>query len=383
MSDENQPAPPPPSGAPVEAALAPVAPPAPAAPAPLAPPAGPPSAGAPPLVAATPAPRRGLPLGAILGIVGGGVVLLLAVALVVAFVVVPRLAPSAPDASPDGAVGAYLAALSKGDAKTALRYLGTTEGDRTLLTSAVATESHKLGAIAAIKVNRPAASNPYGTTVLARYTLGGAPVIAPFDVRQKPDKTWAITDGIYQLDLSGLRGLPITVNGVAVTGSPTSVPVFPGTYQLGTTSKYFSFGDAAPVAISTAYADMSDVRPTLSADGVAAFKAAVTAAVNACVASTSLTAGCGLDLEGTSDNGFTIVDGSLHRSLSADAQTTLANLQPDTDDLDPTDVTGDYIGEVDVDAQCSSEPCSLIGGEDITEPHVDFTTDPPTVRWDQ
>lgn len=332
-------------------------------------------------------PRRGLPTGAILGIVGGGVAVLLIVIIAAAAVIVPRIAGGgSPSGSPDGVVAAYLKAVAASDAKTALSYIeeANQPQDSSLLTNAALRASHKLGAIKAIKVSKPAKSSGF-VDLVARYTIGGTPVTGKFTVDNLNGK-WELESGVAALDVGNyFSGVDLTLNGMKVTGDKATV--FPGTYVIATTSKYFAVTGTSKVVVKDGYQppSLEAANLTLSDVGLATFRQAVTAAVAPCLASRTLAAGCGLDLPATLSDGTQLEEGTITRTLSGSGQSTLAGLKDNGYLVDIRKVASESIGSVDVTATCTKGgrrgTCSILLGPILGSATVDFTTDPPTVRW--
>ncbi|MET4780406.1 hypothetical protein [Glaciihabitans sp. UYNi722] len=334
-----------------------------------------------------PGPRRGLGLGAIFGIVGGAIALLVVIVIVVAVVIVPRVVGgSVPNAGPSEVLTAYLKAVAASDAKTALSYIedANKPHDTTLLTDSALRASNKLGAIKSIKVTNPTKSSGF-VDLVARYTIGGAPVTAKFTLNDLNGK-WKVETGPAGLDLSSrLQGLDLTLNGTKI--SDGKAIVFPGTYVLATTSKDFAIGSTSKIVVPDGFAPTSAEGPTLSLsdEGLTALRQAVATAVAPCIASKSLTAGCGLDLPATLSDGTQFEDGTIIRTLSGDAQSTLAGLKPSDNLTDIRKISSEPIGGIDAKGTCTKNgthgTCSVFFGPSLGAATVDFTTDPPTVRW--
>jgi hypothetical protein len=339
--------------------------------------------------------KKGLGTGAIIGIVGGGIAVLVALVVVVSLVVsqVAAGAGSRPDAKPDAkpakpstVVTDYLTALSKGDAKTALSYLSDPADDDTLLTDDVLAASNTIAPITAIKVvDEPTGSGSGDVTV--SYLLGDTPVTTTYSVYDTGDDDgWKLSGGLGSLSVAQFDGLGLTVNGQAVDGD--SVDVFPGSYELATTLPNFALTGETTLTVTEPYAsaDTSGIEPGLSDAGTAQFRSLVQAAVAACVASTTLAAGCGIDLPATLSDGTQLVEGTIQRTLDADTTTTLGSLEATLSYDNPTLAQGDYIGAVDVTAQCSQDgstgTCNVLFGPSFGRPSVDLASATPTVLWD-
>ncbi|MEO6116363.1 MAG: hypothetical protein ABIP33_08270 [Pseudolysinimonas sp.] len=331
-------------------------------------------------------PRRGLPLGAILGIAGGGVALLVVIVIIAALIVPRILGGGSPSSSPDGVLTAYLKAVAASDSKTAISYIDDANqpSHTGLLTDSALRASNKLGAIKSIKVAKPTKNSGF-VDLIARYTIGGTPVTAKYTVDDLSG-TWQVERGTTDLDLSyQFKGIDLTLNGTAITGGKATV--FPGTYVLGTTSKDFTITGTTKLVVKDEYesGQLEDSKLALTDTGLAAFRQAVTAAVTPCLASKALAAGCGLDLPATLSDGTQLEDGTVTRTLDGDGQSTLAGLKPSDFLTDVRKISSEYIGSVDTKATCTKDGrrgiCSVFFGPGLGEATVDFTTDPPTVRW--
>lgn len=376
--------PPAPAAVPEAAAAAtPPPPPAGAQPAPGPPPAGPDGV---PWQAGSPAPSgRKLGTGAILGIVGGGVGLLLVIILVVALVVVP-LANQNSGGQPAAAVEQYITAIAEGDAETALSFIDDTLPlDRTLLTDEALAASAELAPITDIEVGE-ATVDTYTAIVPVTFLLGGTPVATEFELSDYDrDGEWLMYSATAEISLYALDGIDFTVNGVPVDG--TSVEVFPGTYEIATTLERFTItGETTITVTEPGYVDAGTIEPALTDEAIEEFRAVVRAAVDACVASKTLTAGCGLDLPAVLSDGTQMTEGSITRTLPANTITTLESLEPRLSYSNPTLAQGEYIGSVNASGTCTKDgrtgTCSILFAPSLGIPSVNMVGDELTVLWD-
>jgi hypothetical protein len=321
----------------------------------------------------------------IVGIAGGGLVVVIA-AVVAIVLVVSSLSGHASAAKPSAVVTDYLTALSKGDSKTALSYLDQPADNSALLTDAVLAASNSAAPITGITVAEQDISDGSGE-VNVGYLMGGTPVTASYDVVDDDgDGAWKISGGLGTISVAQFDGLGLTVNGQAVTGDEADV--FPGTYELATSLPDFTLSGDTTLTVTDPFADAdtSGIEPALSDAGTTRFRSLVNTAVTTCIASTTLAAGCGLDLPSTLSDGTQLIDGTIKRTLTADATTTLGSLQATLSYKNPTLAQGDSIGAVDVTAQCSQNgatgTCDLIFAPSLGEPSVDMSSPNPTVLWD-
>lgn len=336
----------------------------------------------------------GMSTGALLGIVGGGIAFLVVVISVVMALVIgqsrsPGLgggpAGGGSDQGPAAVVEAYLQAIAASDAKKALEYVQTPPSDTALLTDDALAASNALAPISDISVTEPTDAD-FSTEVRASFTMGAKAVDADFRVSEYDSEgTWLIDNAIAEIDLSRFDGLDLDLNGETVGDS---AEVFPGTYELTTTTPNFTLSGATTLTVSDGYAfpSLSDLDVALSDEGLALFRSTVQDAAAACLASKSLIAGCGLDIPETLSDGSRPVDGTLTRTLSAEGRAKLDSLEPDVRYGAPLQVRGDYIGVVTVtgefDVDGGRVSGDLVFGPSLGSPFVDFSSGSPVLTWD-
>lgn len=299
----------------------------------------------------------------------------------------PSSAPS--QASPQSASGVvqdYLNALAAGNATKALSDLSQQPSDTSLMTDTVLKASLKAAPLTDIKV--PKVTDQYAFEVDASYKLGSRPVNAKFDV-DNSSGSYLVDQGYAEIDLGDLtNGLPLTVNGVKT--SADKVDLFPGSYQLGTTAKYISLGSSANFLVQQPD-DFPDIepKPVLTAQGQAIFKQKVTAAIQACVRSMKLNPGCGLNTDPKTDDGDTVKENSVHRTLTADAKAQIKNMTATLDFDNPTVAEDeDFSAEVNTSAVLTKGKVSrrehLIffgDGNEFGEPELDMSRTTLVVHW--
>ncbi|MFT4219618.1 MAG: hypothetical protein QM611_03765 [Microbacterium sp.] len=346
-----------------------------------------------------PAERKGLSKGALIGIIGGGAALV-AIIVVVAVALTSLLSGGGQPAAnpgggegepvattPDAVVTGYLEALAASDAEQALSYVESPPADLTFLTDEVLQASNARAPITGISVTAPTNAE-FSVEVQATYSIGDEQVSTTFNVSDYDDDgTWSMSAGTSDIQLgSRVEGLEVTLNGVALTG--LDVTVFPGSYEVATTSEAFTIEGASTFTVREPfdYPSLSDMEVTLSKSGLKQFRQLIKKDVSTCLKSKKRKAGCGLSVPATLSDGTKIVQGTVKRTLTADAKSNLKSLKPQESYTDPMRVTSEYIGGVNMQATCvkggSRGTCRIIMGPSLGAPVVDFTSDPPTVNWD-
>jgi len=375
-----------------EAPVVPAAMPAPTVPADAPAPAAPVYAPAAPVydpaVTQAPAapPRKGLSTGAILGIVGGGLVLLIALIVGGVFAVGAAVGSAAGGGggNVEEVAEAYLTAIADADAETALSYLDETATPGPLLTDEALAVSQKLAPITDIVIGEPDITNDWGT-VPVTYSLGDTAVSAELSVYRHSDD-WKVSIGTGELSLYQFEGLEPTINGIAIEGEYADA--FPGAYEYGVAVDGFAVEGETIVLVTAPgeYPDASGMEVALTPEAAETFRQAVAAAVDGCVAATTLEAGCGLAVPGTLSDGTQLTDGTLTRSLSAETRAEIAALEPELDYSVPTLVSGGYLGSVDVTAQCTKDgqsgTCSVLFAPSLGTPSMNFGVKDPVIEWD-
>ena len=354
----------------------------------------PPTAAAPAASVTAPPPpgrRTGLPLGAILGIVGGAVLLLVLVVIVGGVVLIAATrngsggGGAAAAATPQSVVRSYLTAIAAGKASTAQRYLTGDEAESPLLTAAVLQQSRAIAPISGISVGKPTGEQ-FFPDVPARYRLGSRTVTATFHL-YKRDSGYVITSGLARLPGTYLKGLDLTVNGVRTTMPDDGLQVFPGAYRLAITSSSLTLPDTGPIPLTGPDQQLQYdlLKPKLSDEGLATFRKLVTASVKKCLAQRTLAAGCGLSISSPLRDGVRVDQGSVRRSSTPELEAKLAHLEP-TPDLDtPSLMSAAVFKSPDVKATGTKNGVhgsfSLLFGPSFDTAYVDMSAKDLTVSW--
>jgi len=288
-------------------------------------------------------------------------------------------------ATASDAVQGYLNALAAGDATKALTYLSQQPSDASLMTDAVLKASDKAAPLTAINV--PKVTDKYAFEVNASYKLGDRPVNAKFEIDDSSGH-YLIDQGYAEIDLTDVAsGLPLTVNGVKAAAD--KIYLFPGSYQLATTAQYISLGSGANFLVQQPddYPDIQP-KPQLTAAGQKIFQEKVKAAIDVCMKSTKLNGGCGLKMAKTTYEGYKIKDGTVHRTLTADARSQIKRLKATLDYMHPTVAEDqDFDAVINMSATVStksgvSSRGSLTGpGDQFAWPEIDMSTKQLAVTW--
>lgn len=328
------------------------------------------------------APKKSGSKGLLWGIIGGAVALVL---LLIAGIVVAS-ALRTPSQTASGVLEEYLTALAEGDAETALTYIET-YADDSLLTNEALAASLELAPITDIVVEESEEQGRDAETIVsASFAIGGETVERDFTIYAYDDQ-WQIFDGIVTATVGNFDGLGLTINGIEP--GDTSVSLFPGAYQLALGYDEFALDSEDDTFIVVTDDDAEqfwDIYPVLTDEGAATFRSLVRASIEECVAMKTLATPCGMDISDIDLSGYTAVDGSVTRTITADGQATLDDMEVEVDfGAAGTVTTYDSI-DVDTTLQGTKDGVTADfevwfgGGTDY--PSVDFTAEKPTVIWD-
>lgn len=330
-------------------------------------------------------PRKKLSGGAIAAISVGAII---AVVTVGGFAIAATVtaAGGSTGAGPQEVVATYLDALKDADAETAQSVLDT-YGDTSLLTDEVLEESNTRAQISKIEVGEVTYDDEYDATVSVDFALGTQKVERTFDL-YKYSEGWKISDGLISMPAAALfADLNLTINGADAPDE--TAYVFPGTYELAVGRTEFGIaGDETTFTLATSddAESLYTLEPELSDAGAQEFQTLVTAAVEQCLAETTLNTACGADVSALPLEGdFTPVENTVTRTLSASDRKKLENLEPRLDYDSPTLVTSSALMAVQVTLQGTKDgqtgQFTSTFGIYFGIPSVDFNTDQPTVTW--
>lgn len=342
--------------------------------------------------------------------------------------------PSANE-SPDTLVEAYLTALSEGDAETALGFIDDAPNDTTFMSDEVVQHANEVAPITDVEVGEVGEvdENAYSEDVTVDFSIGEGADAENISTRvntySNEDGTWSLSaaDVIASItEPSSTGSLDVTINGEPITHGDADV--FWGlAYEFDLEQENFTFtGGANPAAnaavsdededepedededasddedsdggddpregnvvyATDTYISLSDLSIGLTAEAEDTWRQLIIDAVNECVSSNELEAGCGLDMP-DEVQGDPVVEGSIERSLPSDTEDELENLEPRLDYQNPHQVEADYFtGTVDVEYDVEFEgeeiPAELISGDPgwLDTPVVDMSEEDPTVDWE-
>lgn len=269
----------------------------------------------------------------------------------------------------------YFQAIADGDAAAALDQLAAKPSSTALLTDDVLAASKKAAPISGITTTIESSSTDQAQVTVV-YQMGGKEVEQTLTV-QKIDGTWKVEEGTTTVDLTtaGTGSLPLELNGSPVE-APSQVVLFPGSYTLTTPTPYVVLSDNTFEITDIGSVEASAVTTTLTDDGVTAFQTAVRGSVDACVAATTIAMDCAwLPMGTTLGNGTELVDGTVQRTLTAQAQAWLDALDPvlDADDPALASVPQPDISTVGVTVFAHG----ILNGQDVSGPVSSGTPDAP------
>lgn len=361
-----------------------------------------------------PPKKKGLGLGALLGIIGGGVLLVAAliwgiIALVNAMSPGGGTSGGGGDdggaatggaATPEEAVQGYFDAIIAGDADAAVALMDTSyvSTDQSLLSSEVLEISNELNPIASLSVGEASGSDSYSTTVRVTYSIGGNNYNENVSVSNSEydgSGEWLVDPALQTVTASNYeyKGFEVIVNGHTLT-TDVRYDVFPGTYQFGTSLEHFTMAnedgsDAVILAGGTTASSYGSIpTPTLNEDGVAAWRDAVGAALDACLAEDTIEAGCGLSIESTYGGNQKVVDGTVQRSMPSSERSSFDAQELRADYDSPTVIEGEYlVADVEIsvtyveDGEEKKGELDVWSVPDLAIPSIDMSAEELTVEW--
>ena len=284
----------------------------------------------------------------------------------------------------------YFDALAAGDAETALELNPVNEDTGA---SALPVEAYTAALEAA-----PVTGVEIGTPVIDDGGLAEGEVPVTFTVGEE---TVSDTYGVHDYDDDGvmeltgghattqvpenLDGLGLTLNGAEMTvGEP--IALLPGGYEVALGAEHFAPTSDDPLVVGELAATLEWPEATLTEDGLKAFRGAVDGAVQECLKQTTLEAGCGMSaVPKKSDDGWTMVEDTVKRSITEDTQRTIDTMEPTPSYDEPTYVEGTSVGSVKTTIECTKDGqkgrCELWLGGGMGTPNVDMADPELPVTW--
>lgn len=354
-------------------------------------------------------PKKGLSTGALIGIIGGGI------ALVVLLIIGGVMATgwmsgsgSSSEATSSGegksgggkteknskkpqsageAVELFLNSVAEGDASTARKLAGGSSSDE-LLTEEALAASLKVAPITNIVIEEDDSdADDFESTVTASFNIGDTSVTRDFKVWNSSN-TFEIWDALTSLSFYALDGLEPKVNGIEVSSS-SSLKAFPGAYQVTLGIEHFeldSKSDTIVIGDRNDASAASDLQSKLTDAAADEYRSLVAASLQLCLQSKTYTTDCGLEVSKELSGGEKVIDGTIIRTLDTEAEAKLKRLKPESSYSAPTVVsTYDYIS-VDTKAEVEKDGVrsegALYGGGLMLKPTVDFSEDKLTVNWE-
>lgn len=293
---------------------------------------------------------------------------------------------------PAALVEGYFAALADGDYATATG-LWESVPDDSAISEEVLNYSLDLGPIENVEVSERTGAGETSTEVDATVTVDGQTAVFTVQLWKSYDSDhWQIqpTSVIDRVGLpDSTSPLSPTINGVEASGT---VQVIAGlNYELAFSHEAYVFDGLDDGVVfadggTDHFLSISDM--TLSDEAVDSWRALIREAVEECVASTDLEAGCGLDLQAY-QQGVELIDGTVERSMPTSTQEEINNLRPRFDTRQPHLVEADYFSgsvEVFVDGVENGveDQYELLWGDggSLGTPIVDLTQEAPEVIWE-
>lgn len=341
-----------------------------------------------------PPKRRGLPLAAILGIVGGGLVVLLVVVIAVAVTIAQTVgrggsAGAGTTTSAKGVLRSYLTAIAAGDATKAKRFMSPTnasEASTALLTSDVLAQSKRLAPISHIVIGKATGSTSF-PDIAVRYSVGSKAVSTSYHLSTDQNGSYTVVAGLARFDAGFLKGLDVTINGTAATVPDAGFQVFPGAYEVAVATPSLTLDGTGDVVLDSpeAYVSSEALKPKLSDEGLKRFRALVAASVTSCLKQTTLKAGCGLSVSSPLSDGTSVDQGSVQRTSTPQLKTKLAHLDP-TPDLDTPTLMTASVGENPKVTATGTHAgqhgrFDLLFGPSFGDASIDVSEADPEVQW--
>ncbi|MGO1592316.1 MAG: hypothetical protein ACTH1Z_10070 [Ancrocorticia sp.] len=335
--------------------------------------------------------KRRYSTGRIAGIVGVVAIIIALIAVAMRMTGGTSGADSNPEAASAEALTTYLTALSEGDAETARSFVWV-ERDHGQLNEEVLAKSRELAPISDIAVDESAIvvseeSGIVSATVPATFMLGETRVDRDFSLsvgsRQVSDpQEWSISNGLALVSFGRVAGLSPSLNGVPMGETER---VFIGAYDVGFGSERVALEGDSDVLLLHEKTE-TQVTAKLTDEAVKEYREIVRADLTECLALTTLSTPCGMDVSGTFANGEKAVDGTVERTLTEKGDAALDSLEVELDPDKPAHASSrtfiDVSVETDVTKGDGSWRVSVMTGAGVLLPTVDLTAENLSVTWE-
>ena len=298
--------------------------------------------------------------------------------------------PADPKEAAKAVVTNYLTAVSEGRAEDAKKFLSSSSvtSDASLLTDEVLKDSLTRAPITEITVGE--ITTEYSSQkVPVTYKVAGEPASEEYTVGSSENKIFSslpTLGGLYML-----KGVDLTVNGVAVKSSEMNRSVFPGSYVVASANKYLEVVGENTILITSSKNDTpsSNLKLKVSQAGIDLFREKVIPEAKACLASTNLDPGCNMAISATLNDGTTLTEGSITRTQDSENAYKLENVVPEPGSSVPTIISARDMGSVSLSATCTDSsgtgPCTLWGfgkGSRFPKATLNVAEDDPKVVWE-
>ncbi|WP_029149926.1 hypothetical protein [Microbacterium indicum] len=290
----------------------------------------------------------------------------------------------------------YLDAIADNDADAALAFLsgdpliGADGTALDLLSDDALGTMHSAYPMTDTKVSLGESSDDQTTfTVQASFRAGDEAIEMPLPVTVSGGVALVDAD-LARITPAGYGGIELRANGTPISDGGIYL-AFPGVYDITIDQEDFVLGGSSggePLVATTdfAYVYSYEYEPVLTEEGLAAFRGAVRSATEACLAPTTLAAGCGLELPSDLNGYGYIHDGTVSRTISDEQWSEIDQMVPSRTGDSVLQQTGDWIGDVHVEAGWTDSWGSgrgEIGGAPwLYAPTVDFSDPALPVTWE-
>lgn len=337
--------------------------------------------------------RRNLLIAGVLG--GGGCLLVLLVVVVLIIVFALRgggpvgTAGPTPEEQMTAVVTEYMDALAAGDGATALEIAPPLDEGAVQLAPEAYAAALEAAPVADVVIGAPVVDpdSEYRGTVSVDFTIGGTPVSHDFEPHDSDgDGTWTL----YGIEKdarvpTSLNGLGVTLNDAPVEDEQHIV-LLPGAYTPAVSHEHFTLPSEEPVLVTDEVSGFDQLEPTLTEDGLTAFRGAVQSAVDDCLAQTTLEGGCGMGtIPATTSDGWSVTEDTVRRTLPEDTQRAIDTMEATPSYDEPTYVEGEVVGTVDTKMDCTKDGqagiCEMWLGGGMSTPHVDMADPELPVTW--